>query len=101
MLRPKTAGKHDAANADAAARILRNRHAEPLVMVQWAETFQKRQRAERAQRSESASAVRGIVPLQIQQQQHVDSASTAVLIQQSLPLEAVTHPNNRRGERQQ
>ena len=50
MLRQKTI-KHEAANATAAALVLRNRDAEPVALVLWAEAFQKRQRAERANRA--------------------------------------------------
>ncbi len=48
MLNQKTIARHEAANAAAAAEILRNRASQPLVMVLWAETCQRRQRAERA-----------------------------------------------------
>ena len=43
--------RHERNNADAAARILRNREAEPVALVLWAEAFQKRQRAEKANRA--------------------------------------------------
>lgn len=49
MIRPKTADRHEAANASAAAQILRNRASHPLVMLLWAEACLQRQRAERAE----------------------------------------------------
>ena len=48
MLNQKTVAKHDEANAAAAARILRNRDAEPVALVLWAETCQRAERASRA-----------------------------------------------------
>ena len=49
MLNRKTADRHEAANAAAAAHILRNRASQPVVMVLWAERVQRRQRSEKAQ----------------------------------------------------
>ncbi len=45
----ETEDDHDEAANAAAALVLRNRDAEPVALVLWAEVFQKRQRAERTE----------------------------------------------------
>ena len=42
----KSVAKYEANNAAAAARILRNRDAEPVALVLWAEAFQKHQESD-------------------------------------------------------
>ena len=48
MLNQRAIARPERNNAAAAAHVLRNRDTEPLAMVLWAETCQRRQRAERA-----------------------------------------------------
>ena len=49
--------EYEAANATAAAHILRNRASQPVVMVLWAERVQRRQRSEKAQDSQHGDLV--------------------------------------------
>ena len=64
MLKQKAIARHESNNAAAAAHVLRNRASQPLVMVLWAETCQRRQRAEKAEPATTAPPVQRPLPLQ-------------------------------------
>ncbi len=51
MLRPKTADRHEEANATAAALVLHGRDTQPPALVLWAQRVQERQHGKRANRA--------------------------------------------------
>ena len=59
----KAIARHEAANASAAAHILRTRTSQPVAMVRWAEACQRRQRGERATKQD-IQACQQHLPLQ-------------------------------------
>ena len=63
MLNRKAIVRHERNNASAAAEILRNRASQSLVMILWAEAFQRRQRAEKAEPATTAPPVQRPLPL--------------------------------------
>jgi hypothetical protein len=63
MLNRKAIVRHERNNASAAAEILRNRASQSLVMILWAEAFQRRQRAENAEPATTAPPVQRPLPL--------------------------------------
>ncbi len=93
MVNGKRTARHEANNGYSAAHVLANRASQPLVMVQWAERVQQRQRRERAQDSQPGYLVPTTARAAAQHHQQVAKPVTtdAPMTQRQLPLEGVSH----------
>ena len=90
MLNRKAIVRHERNNASAAAEILRNRASQSLVMILWAEAFQRRQRRARAEPIAIAATTATAGPQRHQRDQRATTAPPMRQRQLPLPLQDFT-----------